>query len=158
MLTERLRARCPSAHPIGTGIAMGFRLNFSKRGEDGSGKAMLTKQSGQNAFGVMFTISAADAAALDEAEGPGYLRDDFFEITQFPRGHRLTVAAFLARPEAINEALAPYDWYLELVVAGALQHDLPREHIDGLKGFRSSPDPDLGRPQRLAALKILRMG
>lgn len=49
MLTERLRARCPSAHPIGTGIAMGFRLNFSKRGEDGSGKAMLTKQSGQNA-------------------------------------------------------------------------------------------------------------
>ena len=148
MLTERLRARCPSAHPIGAGIANGFRLNFSKCGEDGSGK---------NAFGVMFTISAADAAALDEAEGPGYLRDDFFEITQFPPGHRLTVAAFLARPDAIDEALAPYDWYLELVVAGALQHDLPREHIESLKRFRSSPDPDLGRQQRLAALKILRM-
>ena len=49
------------------------------------------------------------------------------------------------------------DWYLELVVAGALQHDLPREHIEALRGVAALLDPDPDRTARLAALKILRM-
>ena len=43
MLTERLRARerCPSAKCIGIAEVTGYALEFSKPGEDGSGKATL---------------------------------------------------------------------------------------------------------------------
>jgi hypothetical protein len=41
MLTERLRERCPDARPLGTAIARGYLLSFSKRSKDGSAKATL---------------------------------------------------------------------------------------------------------------------
>jgi gamma-glutamylcyclotransferase len=154
MLTERLRARCPSAHPIGTGYAQGYRVRFSKRSDDGSGKATLVWAAGHNAFGVLFTIAATDVAALDKAEGKGYRRDDVFEISHFPMGHRLTAATYHARPAAIHEGLRPYDWYLDLIVAGARQHELPQEYVEMLSAFPAQTDPD---PRRHGRVEIGRI-
>ncbi|MBT4710108.1 MAG: gamma-glutamylcyclotransferase [Alphaproteobacteria bacterium] len=158
MLTERLRARCPSAHPIGKGYAEGYRVRFSKRSEDGSGKATLVRASGHNAFGVLFTIAAPDVVALDKAEGTGYLRDDLFEITQFPLGHSLTAATYHARPKAMDDGLQPYDWYQDLVVAGARQHALPGDYIDMLASVSAQPDPDPRRHGRVEIDRILGRG
>jgi hypothetical protein len=155
MLTERLRARCPSAHPIGTGYAEGYRVRFSKRSGDGSGKATLVRAAGHNAFGVLFTIAAPDVVALDKSEGEGYLRDDLFEITHFPVGHRLTAATYHARSTAISEGLQPYDWYLNLILAGARQHELPGEYVEMLSTFQAQSDPDPQRHGRVEVGRIL---
>ena len=50
MLTARLKARCSGAELVGRAFADGWGIEFSKPGEDGSGKATLgsTKISGVN--------------------------------------------------------------------------------------------------------------
>ena len=45
MLTERLKARCTSALPVGIAFRRGFAIAFSTRSVDGSGKATLLPQS-----------------------------------------------------------------------------------------------------------------
>jgi len=54
----------------------------------------------------------------------------------------------------LNAELQPYDWYLDLVVAGAEQNGLPQAYIDALRTTSSRGDPNLQRPSRLEALSL----
>lgn len=160
MLTERLRARCPSAQPLGVALAPGYRLHFSKRSRDGSGKATLIKVSdeGQHeVHGVLFEIANEELAGLDEFEGvgAGYDRSDEFVIIDAADGQELTAVTYLASADACDPRLVPYDWYHSLVIAGAEQHRLPGAYVDQLRLARSQPDPRPDRDTRLAALRLL---
>ena len=59
MLTERLRARCPSANCIGIATATGYALEFSKSSVDGSGKATLRHLEGSDYRQLLAPRSAA---------------------------------------------------------------------------------------------------
>lgn len=62
---------------------------------------------------------------------------------------------YIAQESKIDQSVKPYNWYLDLVITGALMHELPRTYVDALRNVRARPDLDLNRPARLEALKQL---
>jgi gamma-glutamylcyclotransferase (GGCT)/AIG2-like uncharacterized protein YtfP len=155
LLTARLRARCPSATVIGVGAVAGYALAFTKRGADGSGKAtLIAAGSGEvRTPGILFRIDDADLARLDAIEGAGYARRDDLEI-KFTDGSRSIEAVSY---EAIDNApdLRPFDWYLALAVAGALEHGLAAAHIARLRRTPFVVDRDVERARRREAIAVL---
>lgn len=154
MLVERLRARVPDAVVIGVALTTGRRLLFHKRSSDGSGKCDIpeTENPTDIAYGVLYDLPEHQLPKLERAEGNGYMRS---AICVLSGGSLVQASAFLAMPEQINDKLLPYDWYLDLVVAGARQHALPADYISILVGTSKQPDPFVNRPARIQAIKAL---
>jgi len=65
------------------------------------------------------------------------------------------VFVYVAEPDAVDEALIPYRWYYDLVLAGAEQHGLPQDYVAGLKAIPFTADPKPDRKYRLEALEAL---
>ena len=78
MLWQRIRARVPSARPLGGAILHGHRLAWHKSGRDGSGKCDVVPiaEAGHAVHGVLYEILAAEKPALDLAEGLGVDYDE----------------------------------------------------------------------------------
>src|SRR5208282_3135763 len=121
MLTQRLRARAPSARVEGTGFLEGRRLTFDKVSKDQSGKcdAEATGNPSDYVCGVLFNIDRAEEKALGEAEGlhKGYRKDTIDVVTT--DGKR-TAVVYIATEKA--PSLRPYDWYKGFVIKGAIEH------------------------------------
>lgn len=149
MLTERLQARCPSARPVGNAIATGYSLEFFKRSKDGSGKATLVESTNPKSlvFGVLFEIKEDERHLLDKAEGEGrgYDRVDDFIVDSLSTKARLSATTYIAPSSAIDRKLEPFNWYLDLVLAGSEQHDLPKEYVDQLRERSSANDKNTNR-------------
>jgi gamma-glutamylcyclotransferase len=160
MLAERLLARCPSARSISIARAIGFDLSFAKRSTaDGSGKAMLaaSDKSGATVHGVLFNLDTADLSNLDRLEGVGYgyRREDAFEVI-VQDDPPVVAATYMAEPAYVDPNLLPYDWYVNLAIAGARQHRLPSSYIDMLVAISTVADPLPERPSRQDALNLLK--
>ncbi|SHF84616.1 AIG2-like family protein [Litoreibacter ascidiaceicola] len=154
MLSSRLIARCPSARVISAAIADNHALKFSKKSNDGSGKATLVSQSTAiHTPGVLFEIDADEREELDKFEGAGkgYDRIDEFSITT--SDETINATTYLA--STTQNDLLPFDWYLALVIAGALEHKLGDDHHSLLRGIAHIVDEDVTRKTRTAALKAL---
>lgn len=153
LLPARLLARCPSARVIGPARAPGHRLVFTKPGRDGSGKATLTADPKANTPGVLYRIALTDQPALHAAEGAnlpnGYSFHDDFWVDVEGTGS-MPVCTYLARRS--NPALHPFDWYLALVVAGAVWHVLDTAHVEYLKSSDYQADRNDNSPIRQAAI------
>jgi len=155
MLTRRLTAadRAPSARPIGIGYVEGRRLTFNKASEDGSGKcdAEATGKLSDRVYGVMFEIALTDKAALDKAEslGTGY-REEYVEVVTGVGQIQLpTYIAIKKKP-----GLRPYHWYKAIMVAGAVEHGLPKDYVEWLKTFESCEDLITERRMKYEALLV----
>lgn len=160
MLTERLRARCRSARPIGVGVASGYVVEFQKRGTDDSAKATLLARSESYAYGVVFEIPEAERKYLDLAEGAGYsaVTDLAVKVLSADReGARddRSATTYVVEPSWRTTNLHPYHWYKALVVNGAVEHGLPIEQTNLLRAIPSIADPWSDRPGLLAAKAAL---
>lgn len=155
LLTGRLRARCPSARFVGRAEAPGVCLVMNKIGRDGSGKATLVPGGpGDRVFGALYDILLSDRDALDRVEG-GYTRIDDFEVDPHEGGGPMTVTVYVAMPPATAPGLLPFDWYRDLIVAGACERGFPRAYVEKIGRFEARPDPDETRPTRVEALALL---
>lgn len=152
MLTTRIADRCPSAKRITSAYAKDHELVFEKRSVDKSGKATLVRAKGNNCPGVIFEINATERAALEEFEGPGYVRNESFPVIRAD-GTAGTVATYLAQEVAAG--LKPYDWYLALILAGCEEHELDVGHIAKLRQIETLTDPNPTRKTSQAALQAL---
>ena len=151
MLIERLGARCEGVEPVGPAVADGYALDFSKRSDDGSGKATLRKAPGKRSCGVLFKIPEDQEGTLDRYEGKGYGR---FDIAV--RRDDETVRAQCYIGTDLDDERKPYDWYLALVVAGALQSGLDERYVEFLRNFKYLDDPNSKRPGRKKAVRALK--
>jgi gamma-glutamylcyclotransferase len=155
MLTRRLTARCKSAVPKGKAFCSGFELNFSKLSKDGSGKATLVRSSNSatRVWGVVYDVAFADRAVLDRYEGvgAGYERVTNF-LVQTPQKTYATETYLATSP---GSRLMPYDWYLALVLVGALEHGIDMTYISKLRRGGSVADSNINRKERADALKLL---
>ena len=68
----RLSARVGNLDVLGTVPLPGYRLEFSKRGADGSGKCTLIAAPGSHAWGAIYRIADGAKATLDKIEGLGH--------------------------------------------------------------------------------------
>ncbi len=144
MRTSRLKARTPSATPLGIGQLRGHVLRWHKSGTDGSGKCDVehTGHDGHVVWGVLYTLDAAEKPVLDEMEGLG--------IGYSEKNARIhigdeTVEAWFYVATAIDPGLAPFDWYKAFVVEGAREHGLPQDYIAALDAIVSKNDKDEAR-------------
>jgi gamma-glutamylcyclotransferase (GGCT)/AIG2-like uncharacterized protein YtfP len=156
MCTARLQARVPSARPLGRALLSGHTLRFHKRGwRDGSGKcdAFVCHDPGAGIWGVVYQIDPAEKPALDRIEGLGRGYDEKRVKVTDPAGRSREAWAYHAHPSAIDATAVAFDWYRDLVLAGALEHDLPGDYVRRLiEGQSTAPDPDRVRARRHRAL------
>lgn len=152
MHAGRLRERVPSCAFRTVATLPGHALRFHKRGRDGSAKcdAYISGHPTDAVHGVVFALDAAERPALDRAEGSGYRAAPV--LLQTSSGATLTAYTYLAVPAAIDAALLPFRWYLDLVVAGAQAHNLPPAYVAWLAATPSHADPDTQRAARHARL------
>lgn len=145
MLTARLRARCPCAEPIGRARLDGFRIDFTKRGGDGSGKATIHR-AGQNetVFGVIFSMALHERPMLDGCEGFPTHYERIAVTVDGPDG-MAEAETYIATEAMLGDTLLPLDWYHALVLTGALEHGLPADYVASLYMHRSVKDRDTAR-------------
>jgi len=153
MLSERLQARCPAAQPIALATLTEHRLAFDKISLDGSGKCTCEPSSSSSVPGVIWQIDDSERPSLDQAEGLGHGYDVASIEVIDSEGKARRVFTYLATHR--DASRTPYDWYWALVMAGAMQHELPDWHLERLKSQARMADPDVNRPQRLRALTAL---
>lgn len=154
MFTVRIRERVPSAEPWGIGQLTGHTLRWHKRStKDGSGKcdAEFTERETDIVWGVLFTCSASEKSALNQAEGLGKGYDEK-EVEIITETGALTAFTYFAT--AKDPSLQPYHWYKGWVVRGALEHGLPQDYIARLESVSSIPDPDRERANKNEQLLI----
>ena len=152
MLAARLERRLGSCERLGAASLSGHALRFHKRGGDGSGKcdAFATGAARDRLWGALYRLDDEQFEKLDRIEGPGYAR---VTVEVCLAGRAIEADLYVTRPEALAPGLPPFDWYKELVLAGARELDLPRDHVDAIEAVRSVPDPD---PERTARNRLIR--
>ncbi len=157
MLSSRLIARCSSAKVIDKAAVQNHTLEFSKPSKDTSGKATLIPSAGRElqTYGVLFEIKKGERNALDKAEGAGYGydRNDVFNVLLSKSDETVAATTYLATEPQPD--LRPFDWYLALVIAGALEHDLDARHVSELLKIPHDLDSDKTRKSRQDALEAL---
>jgi hypothetical protein len=139
----RMLDRVPSTRLVGVTRLDRCSVAFAKRGRDGSGKSSLlfTDNPDDVAYGAVYEISGAEKHLLDRAEGLG----NGYEEAQFrvaANGSTLAAFAYIAAQSHLAPGLPPYDWYKDLVIAGASHHKFPETYIASLHAVQSCPDPD----------------
>ncbi len=158
LLSKRLQKRCKTASFLGVAVARGYTLNFSKKSDDGSGKATIARTANDDTalYGALFEIDLNERPSLDRSEGADYDRKDEFVVRRVDNDEELVVTTYIARNVAMVENLKPYDWYKQLIVAGAWQANFPDSYLARLKAIESIPDPCPERTKHNEALAVLK--
>jgi hypothetical protein len=90
-------------------------------------------------------MSASDKSNLDRVEGLGQGYGERAVNVQTQAG-RLSALTYYAT--SIDPGMRPYDWYRDLVVAGAREHELPDEYVRMLEKVATVTDSDADRAAR----------
>jgi len=155
MYSKRLIKRVPSAKIFGIGKSQGFKIEFSKRSKDKSGKATLIRTTNKSdiVWGTISTILKKEKHLLDEAEGlgEGYNEEPIHIKTETSEDkYPIT---YIAEDSYIDKKFIPYSWYKTLVIEGAKENGLPKKYIEKLELQKAKEDKNIGRAKR--ELKIL---
>ncbi|CAM3621536.1 gamma-glutamylcyclotransferase family protein [Parendozoicomonas haliclonae] len=153
MSLARLRARIPSAEPLGHHQLAQHDLRFHKVGQDGSGKcdACFTGNPSDIIHGVLFRISPHDKQTLDEIEGVGRgYEDQLIEVSN-PSG--ITTSAHTYIATHTSALIKPFSWYVNHVLIGALEQRLPSSYVTAkIKTITTVEDPDRERDNHQRAI------
>jgi hypothetical protein len=150
----RLADRISSAQLVGTTCLPNWSLRFHKRSEDGSGKCTILIGDDGVHFAI-FDISAEDKLTLDKIEGLG---NGYSEISLSIPGIGICVS-YVAEESYIDDSLRPYDWYKELVLAGARFNRFPDHYLKEIESVQALPDPSPERSARQwAVVEMVRAG
>lgn len=145
MSLSRLGARCPSAVRLGTYYLVGHQLRYHKASADGSGKcdAFYTGESSHVIYGALFDLSEQDKVTLDKIEGlgQGYNQKRVDVIND--EGELVQAITYYATD--INTELKPYSWYLNHVIIGANESELPESYRMKIQNTLSIEDMNLQR-------------
>ncbi len=127
-------------------------LRFHKKSTDGSGKcdAFETENPANTVIGCLFKISATEKAALDKAEGLGFGYQEKEVILVDESG--VPVRAMTYYAILVDESLTPYSWYLQHVVVGAKESNLPSVYVSHLESIQSIEDANHERDRRERAI------
>lgn len=158
MSSRRLRAanRAPSAVAVTSASLAGYRLVFDKVSRDGSSKADChhTGEPQDLVYGALFSVSEVDTHPLDVAEGalgskPGYRRAEVEVMTSAGLQRARTYLAVEKR-----EGLLPYPWYVQHVLAGAMEFALPSDYVERIERQETMPDADANRSDAELAIYL----
>jgi gamma-glutamylcyclotransferase len=135
--------RVPTLTRLGAGLLAGHRLDFHKRGRDGSGKsnAWRTGDAADRLPGALYRLPVQYLEQLGAAASGYHVEEVLVDSAAGP----LTALMWRANEEEIEDGLRPWGWYVALIRAGAAMHDLPESHIRWLGTVPVIQDPDQTR-------------
>ncbi len=158
MHTSHFKKCVPDAEMLGVVKIKGYQIKFNKIGNlDGSGKCNIIpcKNPMEEVYGVLYQVSSRSRYLLDKAERLGYGNHDMtlkayfydrLQINQKPKQEEGVYAfTYIAHQERIRGDLMPFTWYKDLVLAGAIEHQLPQSYIDRLESYVAIDDPNVQR-------------
>jgi gamma-glutamylcyclotransferase len=155
MLTARMQERAPLSKAVTIGQLVGFELCWNKRSRDGSGKCSITETGHPKdvVWGVAYEMGVGDKASLDRAEGLGQGYGERV-VKIFTQAGRLSTLTYYAT--SIAPGIRPYDWYRDLVIAGAREHELPKEYLRMLEKVATVTDSEIDRAAQNSRLLTTR--
>lgn len=131
----------------------GWRLCFDKRGSDGSAKANLRPAPGsdQVAWAAVYGVRTDQWLLLDHFEGCGGGYETFRFDVLIEDKPRMALA-YLTPSQWTTNKMQPFDWYRDLVLAGAQFHGLPERYCKMIASQPAVRDPDPVRAEVQAKL------
>ena len=134
MSLNRIKRRAPTTQVISPGFVKGHRLRFHKKSRDGSGKATIieTGEEMDRVWGVLVEIAFKDKLSLDIAEGLGRGYGEK-AVKVFHKNQSSLSQTYVAQESYVDTALIPYCWYLDYMVAGAMENRLPTWYVRWLR-------------------------
>lgn len=134
MASRVMQEHCPGQMVIGRARLADYRLAFTRHSPVwGAGVADVVTDWGHEVWGVLYKIDKLCLMALDikESYGVGYTRIACTVVLDDgTRERALTYTVIKKLPYAVPTSYA----YLDTVIEGALEHDLPPDYIDFLRG------------------------
>jgi hypothetical protein len=113
----------------------GYALQFNKRSMmDQSGKANIVPDGSGVVWGVLFELSEEEVQRLACFEG-GYSRKTI-EVACVEPMARFRAETFVAKPDGSD--LLPASQYLQIILDGAHEHELPADDQAQLAGTRTA--------------------
>jgi len=148
----RLQQRVPSAKRLEIVTLNGHQLRFHMSGNDDSGKcdSFETHHSEDIVIGALFEINANEKDALDKAEGLGDGYGEKFVFVKSLSGEKFEALTYYALK--INESSIPYSWYLNHVIIGAKETEVPTEYLAIIESVQCIEDPDNNRDAQQRAM------
>lgn len=140
MNTLRITERCSGANFISAAKVIGWKLAFNKRSKDGSGKAnLISAGDDSQVWGVIFDISNEQKPLLDKAEGLGKGYDQHELVVINDLEQEIRCLCYISTDEKyLDNNLKPFNWYKEMCIFGAKEHNLPPDYILLLEKVRVS--------------------
>lgn len=139
LLTDQMKNRSSKYRSVGTAILMDYRLKFGIPGTIFSGAvANVVEEVGSSVYGVLYEVDALTIEKMDFFEGVEqgeYIRE---KVTVILCDSKQPVDAWVYLSKVKSTVIEkPSRIYLDRLVAGAIEHDLPENYISKLKKFES---------------------
>jgi len=129
----QMKKRCPSAKFVMLDSLSGYKVVFSKKSADGTGKATLIAQKDSVVYGALYSISEKDYETLDGYEGLGEHYHRFEMITD----EFIHCQVYVAAPHQIDNTLLPGTKYQDIIVKGLKKREAPEEYIKSIADLTS---------------------
>ncbi|MEE4303974.1 MAG: gamma-glutamylcyclotransferase family protein [Wenzhouxiangella sp.] len=146
---RRLEARVGAVEFLGAVRLSGWSLQFDKRGGDGSAKANLraAPDTGHVAYAAAYRLQRDQIRLLDVFEGWGHGYETL-PIAVRLDGEEVQAFTYLAPTQWLSDDLLPFDWYADLIVAGARFHRFDTSYVRKIAAQPAKRDRDLHRARR----------
>lgn len=154
---RRITSRIGDAQFLDVIRLPGWRLVFDKRGADASAKANLRPAPGSEhvAWAAAYAIPRSKLAGLDQFEGCGRGYETFL-MDVLVDNQSVAAHVYLTPSHWTSVSMCPFDWYLELVLAGARWHDFPQAYIESIARQTVVEDADRNRyRENLAPVRVV---
>ena len=114
-----------------------YEVLFNKKARGGSATANIRPAPGKTVYGVLYKIHDSAFRNLDRFEGvPEHYRRIEVNVTN-GAGEKIAAQAYIATK--VEKGLRPAPHYLQTILEGAGEHDLPAEYIEQIKAIAAAP-------------------
>lgn len=114
----------------------GYRLAFNKKGSDGTGKANIVPDSVGIVWGVVYRCTPETLSRMDKYEGVagGHYQRKVVHV-RVDDGAELEAVTYVAGTAFVDNSnsLSPRPDYLQTIISGAQEHELPDDYIRDIK-------------------------
>jgi len=131
---EQMRQRCPSCEVIGNARLSHYAMSFTRWSRSWkSGTADILPEKGELVYGILYKLSPDDLKKMDKvADYPNsYVRQDIAVLCD---EEPLPALTYVARRQGV---FSPSRSYLNKMIQGAENHELPEEYVSFLKAIKT---------------------
>jgi gamma-glutamylcyclotransferase len=128
---EQFRTRAGEVAEEKNGKLENYEIVFNRRARGGSATANIRQAPGKAVYGVLYRIAETAFRTLDRFQGaPEHYRRIEVSVTD-SAGNRVPAQVFIATK--VDKGLRPAPHYLQAILQGAEEHQLPADYVAELK-------------------------